>query len=140
MSKELLEALKKDGLPAVFAQGVKLAREGTVVAERQGEEEAVLRVRSPHQATYVTVTLYFEELEWTCDCPGPADPCAHVVAAALAVQRAAERGEQMPVASDTGAQLLYVFRRLAYGNVTIDRSGARSAPAAIHRANMHTLR
>jgi superfamily II DNA or RNA helicase len=121
VSKKLLEAIKKDGLPAVFAQGVKLAREGTVVAERQDEEEAVLRVRSAHQATYVTVTLYFGEIEWTCDCPGLADPCAHVVAAALAVQLAAERGEQVPVASDTGAQLLYVFRRLAYGNVTIDR-------------------
>ncbi len=121
MSKELLEALKKDGLPAVFAQGVKLAREGTVVAERQNDREAVLRVQSARQATYVTVTLYFDELEWTCDCPGPADPCAHVVAAALAVQRAAERGEPVPLAADNAAQLLYVFRRLAYGNVTVDR-------------------
>jgi superfamily II DNA or RNA helicase len=121
VSKEFLEALKKDCLPAVFAQGVKLAREGTVVAERQNEKEAVLRVRSARQATYATVTLYLGEIEWTCDCPGPADPCAHVVAAALAVQHAAERGEQVPVASDTGAQLLYVLRRLAYGNVTIDR-------------------
>jgi superfamily II DNA or RNA helicase len=117
----LLEALKKDALPAVFAQGVKMAREGTVVAERQNEQEAVLRVQSARQATYATVTLYFREIEWSCDCSSPADPCAHVVAAALAMQHAAERGEQVPVASDAGAQLLYVFRRLAYGNITIDR-------------------
>jgi superfamily II DNA or RNA helicase len=121
VSKELLEAVKKAALSAIFSQGVKLAREGAVLAERQGAEEAVLRVRAPGRAAYLTVTLYFGDLEWTCDCMGPTDPCAHVVAASIAVHQAAERGEQVPAASETAAQLEYVFRRLAHGNLIIER-------------------
>ena len=121
MPKDLLDALKKTALPAMFSQGVKLAREGGVLAERQGAAEAVLRVRAPGRAAYLTVTLYFGDLEWTCDCMGPTDPCPHVVAAAITVHQAAERGEAVPVAAETGAQLKYVLRRLPYGNLTIER-------------------
>ena len=88
MSKELLDAVKKAALSAIFSQGVKLAREGAVLAERQGAATEVLRVRAPGRAAYLTVTLYFGDLEWTCDCMGPTDPCAHVVAAAIAVHQA----------------------------------------------------
>jgi superfamily II DNA or RNA helicase len=121
LSKELLDAVKKAAPSAIFSQGVKLAREGAVLAERQGAEDAVLRVRAPGRAAYLTVTLYFGDAEWTCDCMGPTDPCAHVVAAAIAVHQAAEKGEQVPVAKETGAQLAYVLRRLPYGNVAVDR-------------------
>ena len=121
MSKELLDAVKKAALPAMFSQGVKLAREGAVLAERQGLGDAVLRVRAPGRAAYLTVTLYFGDLEWTCDCMGPTDPCPHVVAAAITVHQARERGEEVPAAGKTGAQLRYVFRRLAYGNLIIER-------------------
>ena len=122
VSKELLDAVKKAALSAIFSQGVKLAREGAVLAERQGADEAVLRVRAPGRAAYLTVTLYFGDLEWTCDCMGPTDPCPHVVAASIAVHQAAERGEELPAAATTGAQLEYVFRRLPYGGLTIDRN------------------
>ena len=121
VTKELLDAVKKSALPAIFSQGVKLAREGSVLAERQGTEDAVLRVRAPGRAAYLTVTLYFGDPEWTCDCMGPTDPCPHVVAAAIVVHHAAERGEPVPTAAETGAQLKYVFRRLPYGNLAVER-------------------
>lgn len=122
MSKELLDAVKKAARPAICSQGVKLAREGGVLAERQGDDEAVLRVRAPGHAAYLTVTLYFGDEEWTCDCMGPTDPCAHVVAAAIAVHQAAERGEKVAAAKETGAQLRYVLRRLPHGNLAVERN------------------
>jgi superfamily II DNA or RNA helicase len=121
VSKELLDAVKKAALPAIFSQGVKLAREGAVLAERQGVDEAMLRVRAPGRAAYLTVTLYFGDVEWTCDCLGPTDPCPHVVAASIALFQAGERGEAVPAAAETGAQLQYVFRRLPHGNLVIER-------------------
>jgi superfamily II DNA or RNA helicase len=121
VSKLLLDAVKKAALPAVFSQGVKLARDGAVLAERQGESEGVFRVRDPGRAAYLTVTLYFGDPEWTCDCMGLTDPCSHAVAAAIAVHHAAERGEVVPAAAQTGAQLKYVFRRLPHGNLAVER-------------------
>ncbi|MET0594359.1 MAG: SNF2-related protein, partial [Polyangiaceae bacterium] len=141
MSKELLDAVKKATLPAIYSQGVKLAREGAVLAERQGDDDAVLRVRAPGHAAYLTVTLYFGDEEWTCDCMGPTDPCPHVVAAAIAVHQAAERGEKVAAATETGAQLRYVFRRLPHGNLAVERNvvtGDQSvridASMTLHRA------
>jgi superfamily II DNA or RNA helicase len=122
LPKELLDAVKKAALPAVFSQGVKLAREGAVLAEKQADDEGVLRVRAPGHAAYLTVTLYFADEEWTCDCMGPTDPCAHVVAAAIAVHQAAERGEKVAAAAETGAQLRYVLRRLPHGNLAVERN------------------
>jgi superfamily II DNA or RNA helicase len=37
----------------------------------------------------LTVTLYFGDVEWSCDCMGAMDPCAHVVAAAIALENEA---------------------------------------------------
>jgi superfamily II DNA or RNA helicase len=121
VSKQLLDAVKKAALSAIFSQGVKLAREGGVLAERQTDSEGVFRVRAPGRAAYLTVTLYFDDLEWTCDCMGPTDPCPHAVAAAIAVHQAAERGEMVPVAAQTGAQLKYVLRRLPHDNLALER-------------------
>jgi superfamily II DNA or RNA helicase len=122
LSKDLLDTVKKAALPAVFSQGVKLARDGGVLAEKQGDDEAVLRVRAPGHAAYLTVTLYFGDEEWTCDCMGQTDPCAHVVAAAITVHQAAERGEKVAAATQTGAQLRYVLRRLPHGNLAVERN------------------
>ena len=43
-----------------------------------------VRVRAPGHAIAPTVTLYLEEQEWSCDCGGRVDPCAHVAAAVIA--------------------------------------------------------
>jgi len=88
--KELFETVKKQALPAIWAQGVKLAREDSVSLERESDGKLDLRVRVPARAAYLNVSLFPNDSEWTCDCPGPADPCVHVVAAMLAVQRVAQ--------------------------------------------------
>ena len=79
---DLLEVMRKACLSGIWTQGVKLARQGAVT--RSGDAtEFVFRVRAPGHAIAPTVTLYPEDGEWSCDCDGKADPCAHAVAAAI---------------------------------------------------------
>ncbi len=71
-------------MPGVWSQGVKLARANAVALASTGKDELTLRVRAPGHAVAPTVTLYVEAGEWSCDCDDKADPCAHVIAAAIA--------------------------------------------------------
>ena len=61
-----------------------MVREGLVVLQRESPGEAVLVIRVPDWPAGYTAVLYPDDGEWACDCGG-ADPCAHVVAAALAL-------------------------------------------------------
>ena len=47
---ELLATLRKACLPAIWTQGVKLARAGAVVREKTTPTELTFRVRAPGQA------------------------------------------------------------------------------------------
>ncbi|MEI9949430.1 MAG: DEAD/DEAH box helicase [Pseudomonadota bacterium] len=119
--KELFDTLKKQALPAIWAQGVKLAREDSVSLEKESDGRLDLRVRVPARASYLSVSLFTRDLEWTCDCPGPADPCVHVIAALLAVQKVTQAGQRLPDAKKSGAQLVYAFRRVPMSGLTLDR-------------------
>jgi superfamily II DNA or RNA helicase len=123
----VLEAIRKTCLPGVWSQGVKLVREGAVLAGAATPDELNFRVRAPGHAIALTVTLYMEGPEWTCDCEGKTDPCAHVAAAAIAAAQAAERGEALasaPAAKParlvyrlgTKDRMLTVARVLAHGD------------------------
>jgi superfamily II DNA or RNA helicase len=90
----VLEAIRKVCLPGIWSQGVKLAREGAVSAAGGGADELTFRVRAPGHVIALTATLYSEGPEWTCDCDGKTDPCAHVAAAAIAASQAAESAER----------------------------------------------
>jgi superfamily II DNA or RNA helicase len=115
---ELLAAVRKACLPGLWALGVKLAREGAVFGHEAQGEAIALRVQTPGAAVAPSVTLYPNDTEWTCDCGGKIDPCAHVAAAAIAAAQgtsaAAKGGEQAapaPVATPDAA--LRVSYRLA---------------------------
>jgi superfamily II DNA or RNA helicase len=81
----MLETVRKATLPALWSQGVKLVRENAVSTDdaTASDGEVVLRVRAPGHIVAPTVTLYLESEEWSCDCGGKVDPCAHVAAAAI---------------------------------------------------------
>ena len=80
------DSLRKASLPGIWSQGVRIARTaGNVVTERRSESEVTLRVRSLGDGVVPTVTLYLEDEEWSCDCGGTVDPCAHITAAAVAI-------------------------------------------------------
>ncbi len=112
--QELLAAVRKASLPAIWSQGVKLAREGSVTRASLGERELTLRVRAPGHAIAPTVTLYMADLEWSCDCGGRVDPCAHVSAAAIAV--AASGDEETALAPAPPSSRL-VYRLATKGRV-----------------------
>ncbi|MFO0740982.1 MAG: DEAD/DEAH box helicase [Labilithrix sp.] len=93
----MLATVRKACLPAIWSQGVKLARENAVSKVSEGKGEITLRVRAGGLPVPPTVTLYLEEEEWSCDCDGRVDPCAHVAAAAIALdsgQLAAPAGSE----------------------------------------------
>jgi superfamily II DNA or RNA helicase len=121
----VLEAIRKACLPGIWSQGVKLAREGAVSSMAATADELTFRVRAPGHAIALTVTLYVEGPEWTCDCEGKTDPCAHVAAAVIASSQAAERGE--PVAAAPVAKVA----RLVY------RLGTRDRLLAVLRVLVH---
>lgn len=81
----MLAVVRKAALPAVWSQGAKLAREGAVqlASRAAGGASLELRVRAPGHAIAPTVTLFVADEEWSCDCAGKVDPCAHVTAAAI---------------------------------------------------------
>jgi superfamily II DNA or RNA helicase len=74
-------------------------------------EEIVLRVQVPGRPVAVAATLYPFDEEWDCDCGGDSDACEHVAAAVIALRRAREKGDALPVAARQAAQLSYRFQR-----------------------------
>ena len=80
-------AVRQACLPAVWSDGVALARSGAVLREREKPDELTLRVRAAGHAVDLVVTLYVQDDEWSCNCRSPADPCAHVAAATIAVKQ-----------------------------------------------------
>ena len=144
--RTLLEAIRKASLPGVWSQGAKLARERAVTAGAATPHELTFRVRAPGHAIALTVTLYTEGPEWTCDCDGKTDPCAHVAAAAIAAAQAAERGEALSSAPApkparlvyrlaTKDRLLTVVRVLVHGDGREERL-AESIASSISRGRV----
>ncbi|HMJ13760.1 MAG TPA: SNF2-related protein, partial [Polyangiaceae bacterium] len=110
--QELLEAVRKASLPAIWSQGVKLARASAVSRAGTSQTELTLRVRASGHLVAPTVTLYLQELEWTCDCGGKLDPCAHVAAAAIASSQGLDGSAPATPENDepaTPARLRYAF-------------------------------
>ena len=106
----MLAAVRKACLPAIWSQGVKLARENAVSLVSEAPGEKTLRVRDGKYPVAPTVTLYGDgdDTEWSCDCGGKVDPCPHVAAATIAVQQASEGGAPLEKgAAEAPAKLVY---------------------------------
>jgi superfamily II DNA or RNA helicase len=105
-----------------LAQAAELARPGNVLSQRETDDEAMLLVQVPGWSVPATAMLYPAEGEWACDCGG-ADPCAHVVAAAMALEFACRTGAPLPSAGSVQASLRYTL--------TAARDGLRLARAIV---------
>src|SRR5579872_6531914 len=101
--QRMLEAVRKAALPAIWSQGVKLVREDAVRRDSATSSEAILRVRAPGHVVAPTVTLYVDGDEWSCDCGGKVDPCAHVAAAAIFAAQAPPPGPPASASAVTPA-------------------------------------
>ena len=61
----LFDAIREASLPAVWSQGVKLARAAAVSEAARSSSSITLRVQARGHAVAPTVTLYTDELEWS---------------------------------------------------------------------------
>jgi superfamily II DNA or RNA helicase len=100
---DLLEVVRKACLPAIWSQGVKLARGNAVLLEATSSSEQTFRVKAQGLAVAPTVTLYLKDQEWSCDCGGKADPCAHVAAAVIASEQGLATTANVAEASANGS-------------------------------------
>ncbi len=104
VSSAFLADVRKAALPGIWSQGVKLARDGNVQCQAIEPNDVTFRVPSPGSPVAATVSLFTEDLEWSCDCASKIDPCAHVVAAAIALDQGA-----LPFAAQSGGQVKIVY-------------------------------
>ena len=120
----LIASIRKRCKPALWSQGVTMARAGGVAVESSSADEIVLRVRAPGKVVPPTAVLYPTGGEWECDCPSRMNPCEHVAAAAIflsAAEKPAEASgtiEAAPVAAPAGAlgaRVAYRFERAPEG-------------------------
>lgn len=99
------DSLRKACAPGIWSQGVRAARiPNSVVIESSNEEQLVARVRPVGTSVAPTVTLYLVEEEWTCDCAGPVDPCAHIATVAVAVHQGLTNSRHETPSSPATAQ------------------------------------
>jgi len=102
----LLALLRKRTPAPRWATGATMARAVEVTVVRHVDEGAVLSVPIEDWPTPATIELYPDGEEWACDCGG-ADPCAHVIAASLAVAHALRTGTPLRDASAARSAIRY---------------------------------
>ncbi len=108
--KTLVARLRKRAMGPRWTAGAELARSGAVMLDRESDDEVVLAVRLADWPTPPTAVLYPESGEWACDCGG-SDPCAHIVAAAVAYEGALTSGVALPAARSVASTLRYALSR-----------------------------
>jgi hypothetical protein len=111
MSQALLDAIRAEAKPALWANGVKLARANAVALEKVQANEHVFRVKPPGRPVPHTVYLTPDDA-WECSCDGAFDPCEHVVASAIVLQQG---GASLATTAETWTRLVYRFQRLDRG-------------------------
>ncbi len=116
MSQALLDAIREEAKPALWANGVKLARANAAALEKRQGDEYVFRVKPANRPVPLTVYLTPDD-SWECSCDGAFDPCEHVVAAAITL---AQGGEQVATTAATWTRLVYRITREGLG-VTLTR-------------------
>lgn len=124
----LLAAIRRSCSARVWSQGVRLAREDTVSVASDDDDEIEARVAAPGRPVAPEVVLNIEDIEWQCDCTDSDNACAHVVAAAIAVNQARKSGTPLPTSNAIGGQLWYRFSRqdagLALKRVIVSSDGS----------------
>ncbi len=93
----LLLQVRNACTPGYWAQGVKLARKGVVFEGDQDpddEDAVVLRVAVPRAPVPLTVHLWPKDADWSCDCPGGMEVCAHIAAAVISWNQSQEQAAE----------------------------------------------
>lgn len=112
---KLFDLIQRSCPTPVWSQGTKLFRMGIVEGVSETEAELEFRLHLPGGRETPCVVLYPLDEEWECDCDSPADTCAHVAAAIIALKQAREEGNALPRAAEAGSKMAYRFCRCPGG-------------------------
>lgn len=97
-----------------FREGESLAAQALLA--KQEDDERVVLVRAPYFDVPPTVCLYLETQEWSCDCGGELDPCAHVAAALVALTTVRDERASEAMAPLEGARATLAYRFVVEGD------------------------
>jgi superfamily II DNA or RNA helicase/tmRNA-binding protein len=123
MPKKPLQALQDSlhsaALPAVWARGIKLAKEGSFYLEAESPTEVLLRYHRPPVSP--RITLWPTEEDWHCDAGDRNDPCQYTIGAFLAYRDGlTKKPSSVTVKVDGSAHIEYRFHPQA-GSLYFDR-------------------
>ena len=111
----LFDAARSACNAGTWSRGVEAARADAIAVEHEGDGEIVALVGESGSLVPFRVTLYPDDADWECNCPG-ADPiCHHVAAAAIAIRRAHREGRDLPSRESLGGRIRYEFFRVERG-------------------------
>jgi len=117
----LFEAVQAAASRVCWSRGVELARAEAVTGERSSDDEIALRVSARQGFKAPSVTLYPEDQDWECTCPGDDDPCEHVTASVIALRAARKAGQDLPEGGERSGQLRYRFESQARSALSFAR-------------------
>lgn len=89
-----------------MAEALRLVEAGAVMLQRERDDEVVFVLQISGSTFTPTAFIYPDDGEWTCDCGG-SDPCAHVLAGAIALDRSYTNDRRLPTLSERQATLRY---------------------------------
>ncbi len=121
----LLAAIRKACSANTWSRGVELARANAVVIQSETTKDVELQVATKGGLVAPLVTLFLDEDEWSCECNSTEDACAHVAAAAIALQQARKDGKPLPKAgggADSSAGRIAYRFQLKDGGIALLRT------------------
>ena len=130
---EFLDCVRTESSKALWSQAVELVRSASVLLHKQEGGEWHLKVKDRSLAFVPTAVLWPEEEDWNCSCQGAEDPCAHVLAAAIALQRHARGDYEFKEAQVDLGRFLYEFYRTEQGLGFRRRTVCRTSRTAQRR-------
>ena len=110
--RSFFDTVRTEAGPAIWSQGVTMARTANISTVKVQDDEVVLKVRMPVELVSRTVTLLPEDEDWLCDCKAPGRVCEHAAAAVIAWKSALEKDEPLPAAGgETVGRIVYRLER-----------------------------
>src|SRR3989338_8846601 len=109
MNDEFFQEIREAVTPRLWSRGVELARTGRISRLKATAENVVLQVPDSAHIATPQVTLWPEEMDWSCTCGSDEDPCCHTVGAAIFLRRIEDTGAPVPEAAQVAASLRYEF-------------------------------
>ncbi len=106
----LFAALRAEASRSAWSRAVELARADRVATQPSANDELIARVDVPGAVVTPTAILYPALEDWECDCHED-EPCAHVLAAVIALRRADREGRAVPQVETSQGTIRYGLSR-----------------------------